>query len=292
MVLTRWVNYAKDVNELYNLTHFICIPLTTSSSRPLLRHSLGVLRESPASAGIPSEAFVPPGMLQMNLRIPMSLSTPSRFANAKKLLESLDLNSLTRELLKPSHRERSIDEQFLELEKSLSLSPVTNMTQPLPLHITLSSLAVTTSHNRPPRVNALAAQCHDPTFRVRHLCNNLAIIFAVAGLFDQSSLRTSLHTELNLHTELKENELPLPGVVLITTKGMRGKVGPSHRQPGKFINYSSNINSQDLTRTFKDFVWAENIRLERLSICPLGITKQIRKAGQNALLSEACSVPL
>ena len=134
MVLTRWINYAKDVNDVYNLTHFICIPLITSSSRPLLRHSLGVLRESPASAGIPSEAFVPLGMLQMNLRIPMSLSTPSRFANAKKLLENLDLNSLTRELVKPSHRERSIDEQFLELEKSLSLSPVTDMTQPLPLH--------------------------------------------------------------------------------------------------------------------------------------------------------------
>ena len=286
MVLTRWINYAKDVNEVYNLTHFICIPLITSSSRPLLRHSLGVLRESPASAGIPSEAFVPLGMLQMNLRIPMSLSTPSRFANAKKLLESLDLNSLTRELLKPSHRERSIDEQFLELEKSLSLSPVTNMTQPLPLHITLSSLAVTTSHNRPRRVNALAAQCHDPTFRVRHLCNNLAIIFAVAGLFDQSSLSTSLFTEL------KENELPLPGVVLITTRGIRGKVGPSSRQPGKFVTYSPNINSQDLTRTFKDFVWAESIRLERLSICPLGLAKQIRRAGQDAQLSEACSVPL
>lgn len=140
MALPRSIKFVRHVNQVHNLTHFICIPLITSSSGPLLQHSLGILRKSPASASVPSEAFVPPGMLQLSLKIPMSLSTPSRFADAKKLLESLDLNSLTRELLKPSHRERSIGEQCLELEKSLSLPPVADMTQALPLHVTLSGL--------------------------------------------------------------------------------------------------------------------------------------------------------
>ena len=108
MALIRSSKFVKNVNEIHSLTHFICIALLTSSSRPLLQDSLRVLRENPASTGIPLRAFVPPGLLQMNLRILMSLPTPSRLAEAKKLLESLDLNSLTRELVKPSRIERSI----------------------------------------------------------------------------------------------------------------------------------------------------------------------------------------
>ena len=73
----------------------------------------------------------------------MSLPTPSRFDEAKRLLESLDLNSLTRELSKPSRKLRPIREQFSDLEKSLSLSSVANM-KPLPLHVTLSSLVAQT----------------------------------------------------------------------------------------------------------------------------------------------------
>ena len=286
MVLTKSIQFVTNISQVHNLTHFICIPLLTSSSRPLLEHSLGVLRESPASAGIPSRAFVPPGMLQISLGIPMSLPTPSRFAEAKKLLESLDLNSLTRELLKPSRREHSISEQFLELEKSLSLSSVSNMTQPLPLHITLSSLVATPVRHQDIKILTFFASCHDPTSRVGHLRNNLTIIFAAAGLFDQSSLH-SLHC-----IRLKENELYIPGVSLITMKGIRGNLVPSRTEPGKVKDYKPNIDSRDLTRTFKDFVWAENIRLERLSICPLGVIKQLRTAGPDAQLSEACSVPL
>lgn len=125
----------------------------------------------------------------------MSLSTPSRFADAKRLLESLNLNSLTRELVKSSRRKRSISEKFLELEKSLSLSSVVTLNQPLPLHITLFSLVRNLPNVQDKKVGSLHALCHDPSSRVRHLCNNLAIIFAAAGLFDHSSVRPSIRTE-------------------------------------------------------------------------------------------------
>ena len=222
----------------------------------------------------------------------MSLSTPSRFADAKKLLESLDLNSLTRELVKPSSRERSISEQFLELEKSLSLSPVANMTQPLPLHVTLSSLVGSSLNYEKNRATGLVARCHDPTSRVHLLCNNLAIIFAGAGMVNESSLRSSVHTKLIRHTKLKENEVPIPDVVLITMRSVPGKPVPSRTHPGKFETAIPSFDPRELTRTFKDFMWAENIRLERLSICRLGIAKQLRKARPDAQLPEACSVPL
>ena len=216
----------------------------------------------------------------------MSLSTPSRFADAKKLLESLDLNSLTRELLKPSHRERSFSEQLLELEKSLSLPPVADLTQPLPLHVTLSSLvAGSSARTSVNRVYSLAALCHDPKSSLHHLSNNLAIIFAAAGLFKQSSLT-------RIRTESKENKFFLPTVALIVLAPLgRGQnLVPSPTQPGRFETYNPGIDPRDLTRTFKDFVWAENIRLERLSICPLGVANQLLRGLDK--LPEACSVPL
>ena len=283
MAHTRFVRptkFIKDVNQVHNLTHFICIPLLTSSSRPILEHSLGVLRESPASASIPSEAFIPPGMLQINLRIPMSLSTPSRFADAKKLLESLDLNSLTREPLKPSRRERSIHEQSLELEKSLSLSPVPNMTQPLPLHVTLSGISTKFLSNNTPN---LAAQGHDPTSRVRHLRNNLAKIFAAAGLFDQSSLRAAF------------GKVYQPAVLLIRMDRRRdrsGKLIPSHTQPGTVKTYVPYFDCRELVRTFIEFVGADHLRLERMSLFAVGFSMRFDRADPDAQLSESCSVPL
>lgn len=77
----------------------------------------------------------------------MSLPTPDRFAAAKNLLQSLDLISLTKELSKPSRRERSIKENFLDVEKSLSLCSAVPMTQPLPLYLTLSSLVPASRHH-------------------------------------------------------------------------------------------------------------------------------------------------
>ena len=216
----------------------------------------------------------------------MSLPTPSRFAEAKKLLESLDLSSLTRELVKPSRIERSISERLLELEKSSSLSHIANITQPLPLDITLSSIVADPIDNQDSRVMCLAAQCHDSTSRIRHLRDNLKIIFAAAGLFDQSSLRYSYRIKR------KDHEDSLPRVCLMTTSSLGGKLMPSRFQPGKLRTYKPLIDSRELIRTFKDFVWAENIRLERLSICPLGIIKQLRRGDPDAQLSESCSVPL
>lgn len=73
---------------------------------------------------------------------------------------------------------------------------------------------------------------------------------------------------------------------------MPGQLVPSPSQPGKVETYSPCIDPRELIRIFKHFVWAENVRLERLSICPLGVANQIRKEGPDAQLSESCSVPL
>ena len=121
----------------------------------------------------------------------MSLPTPGRFAEAETLLRSLHLNSLTRELSKPSFKERSIKEKFLDIERSLSLSSAAPTTQPLPFYLTLHGLLAAHVHKQDIMVRTLVAQCYESTSRVRHLFNNLAIILAAAEFFDPWSLRMS-----------------------------------------------------------------------------------------------------
>lgn len=284
MVLTNPSKFVINRNQIYNLTHFICIPLVTASSRPQLTRSLGLLRDSPVSGNVPLRAFVPIDTLKMSVKITMSLPTPDRFAMAEKLLQSLDLNSLTRELSKPSLRERSIKERFADLKKSLSLSPVASMNQPLPLRVTLSGLIASPTGYHDIMAHTFYAQCHDPTFRVNHLCNNLAIIFEAAGLYNPSSS----------YRIQKSVGFALSGVCLIQTGLIpSSEFVPARRQPGKLQRSKSlKIDSRDLVRTFKEFVWADNIRLERLSICQLGFHKRARQQGLDAQLLEACSVSL
>lgn len=275
-------------HQIYNLTHYICIPLITAFSRPLLQSSLERLRSNPASASIPSKAFVPLDTLHLNVGIVMSLPTPPRFAEAEKLLRSLPLNSLTRELSAPSFEGRSIREKFLDIERSLSLSSAAPMTRPFPLHLTLRGLLAAPLGDQDIMVKALNAHCHESTSRVRHLCNNLAIIFAAAGLYNPYTERMARRIELQTTGK------PLGKVALIRTDLIRSTaLVPSREQPGKFQQeVPPNIDSRDLVRIFRDFVWADSIRLERLSICPLGLQRHIEQEGSKAHLREECSVPL
>ena len=170
----------------------------------------------------------------------------------------------------------------------MSLSAVVPLNQPLPLHITLSSLAAGQLMGQDKMVRTLTAQCHDPTSRVSHLCNNLAIIFAAAGLLD-------LPSERYIHrVQLKTAGLTLPGVSLIRTDFIKStEYVPFPKHPGKLQEEKRLVfDCQELIRTFRDFVFANNIRLDRLSICPLGFQRLIRRAGSEAQLPETFIVSL
>ena len=52
------------------------------------------------------------------------------------------------------------------------------------------------------------------------------------------------------------------------------------------------FETMDILQKFENFVFAEDVRLEKLSLCELGLQKQIIRFGAEAQLSEVCSVPL
>ncbi len=68
---------------------------------------------------------------------------------------------------------------------------------------------------------------------------------------------------------------------------------PDHTQPGKFRRaLPPMFETKEITKKFENFVLAENVRLERLSLCELGLWRELEKRGTEAQLSEVCSVPL
>ena len=67
----------------------------------------------------------------------------------------------------------------------------------------------------------------------------------------------------------------------------------SHKDASKLQRAGPPLfETREITRKFENFVFAENIRLERLTLCALGLMKAIEKCGAEAQLSEVCSVPL
>lgn len=135
----------------------------------------------------------------------------------------------------------------------------------------------------------LSTKVHDSTNRIMHLFDNLKIIFAAAGLHNPSADRFSPSVSFK-----EARSAPsVPGPTLVNTNWIRRPLVPSPHEPLKLeIKESLAFDPRDLLCTFKNFVWAEKIRLERLSICRLGLAKHIQRAGSNAQLQEECSVPL
>ena len=111
----------KYTNKKPLLTHFLCLPVLTTSSKPQLQESLSHFKQSltqPAqcetsanedaetnvsttSVIIPQKAFRPLGVLHLTLGV-MSLHSEERMNGAKSLLEGLDLSELLQESGGPS----------------------------------------------------------------------------------------------------------------------------------------------------------------------------------------------
>jgi activating signal cointegrator complex subunit 1 len=111
----------KYTNKKPPLTHFLCLPLLTTTSIPQLQESLSRFKQSvtrpnraetlgsedaeatgsTTNVVIPEKAFRPLGVLHLTLGV-MSLRSEKQMNDAKELLESMDLSELLEELGKHS----------------------------------------------------------------------------------------------------------------------------------------------------------------------------------------------
>ncbi|CZR52992.1 uncharacterized protein PAC_02870 [Phialocephala subalpina] len=233
------------------LTHFLCIPLVTSSSRPQLQKSLATFRERLSQKGIPDlpdglpeKAIRPLGTLHLTLGV-MSLLTPEKVEGALKLLRELDIKSLFSQPSPVKFAPKlpaGPDSKVKEKEKETE-----GQAKPENLKITLQGLR---PMQTPSKTSILYSSPLDPDLRLFQFCTSLRQTFTEAGFIEDQK-------KLLLHATI---------VNTVYAKGVKGK-GTGH---GKRGGAKLMIDASEILEEFEEFEFMENVRVERVAVCRMG----------------------
>lgn len=283
------------------LTHFVCLPLVTATSKSQLEASITSFREDVCSdqthatqsddnaIRIHPKAVRPVGALHCTLGV-MSLDH-ERLNKAINVLKDLDIGQLLQgeggsestplgPIIDPQeapnrHQPSQDDERHSPPPASLQrpISPPaacrSQVTSTTPVKIDLRGLA---SMHAPEKTSIVYIEPYDPTGRLYPLC------LALQDVFRRSELLVPDDRELKLHATL---------VNTIYTKGRKSQGhGPNANAPLK-------IDARALLEKYSEFVWAKDVVLDRIAICEMGAKKRIENGeviGEE--YTEVASVPL
>lgn len=230
------------------LTHFLCIPLVTPSSRPQLQLSLQALcsdvkddRTPENPNGIPEEAIRPLGTLHLTLGV-MSLVTPERVEGALTLLRSLDVARLS----SPPLAAPSLTTGAMQPSLQAAITPE-------PLKLTLQGLK---SMHPPAKTSVLYTSPLDPDGRLYAFCSALRAAFSDFLVPDDRPLL--------LHATIV-NTVYVPGV--------RGKGGGSGVGHGK-RKAKITIDAREVLERYAEVIWMEDCRVEKVAVCRMGARKR------------------
>ncbi|KAG9236216.1 kinase A anchor protein [Amylocarpus encephaloides] len=231
------------------LTHFLCIPLLTPTSTPQLRASLGHFRSKIANVrtaenpdGVPSAAIRPLGTLHLTLGV-MSLQTREDLSFALDFLQRVDLKSL---LAKAFASEPSPASHIEKKDKGKETenSPMNEDTLP-GLRLTIKGLQ--SMHN--PATSSILYAPPTPSTPLESFCKSLKERFVQDGLLEPDNRPLLLHATIL-------NTIYVPGV-------RRGReAGHGKKSKSKLI-----INAKEILNDFEDFVWMEDVKIEKISMC-------------------------
>jgi activating signal cointegrator complex subunit 1 len=237
------------------LTHFLCLPLVTPTSRPQLSSAITSFRDKVTKIntpelpdGIPEKAIRPLGTLHLTLGV-MSLLSQERIDSALRLLRELDL----RELLSSSSL-KDAPESSNSVQNGSKSKVVPDesgeVAQARPLHATLRGLA---SMHTPSKTSILYSSPVDEDLRLYKFCQKLRDIFTEAELLVQENRPLLLHATI-------VNTVYVPGV--------RGKGGHGKNRA------KLTIDAREILEDFEDFEWMSNVRIEKVAICRMGAQKK------------------
>ncbi|KZL79894.1 hypothetical protein CI238_02329 [Colletotrichum incanum] len=225
-------------------THFLCIPLVTPASRPQLSKSLGAFKAdvtSQDSFAIPADAVRPLGTLHLTLGV-MSFPNNDGVDKAIEVLKGLK----PREILAGIKPLSSIT----PLAAPAHASNTPGATPPLSsLNITLRGLHCMKSGPKadPSKASVLYAP---PTYSegiFQTFCEKIRTVFEEAEVMDKDSRGLLLHATI---------------VNTIYVKGARGKKGSK-----------LTIDATDILDRYDDYVWMEDVPIEKIAICRMGAKK-------------------
>ena len=287
------------------LTHFLCLPLISSTSKPQLEASIASFREHVSSEnpqGTASEngvtrvihpkAIRPVGAMHCTLGV-MSLDH-DRLDKAIELLQTLNITQLlstnaadapplspttttTTTTVHPGDitpKEPSTDKDARRISLRRPVSPPAERasratTTGDPLTIDLTGLV---SMHVPEKTSIVYIEPRDSSERLYTFCLALQDIFKREGFFVPDD------RELKLHA------------TLVNTIYAKGRKSQGH---GSRANAPMKIDARALLNKYADFVWAKDVVLDRIAICEMGAKKRIENGdvvGEE--YTEVASVPL
>jgi activating signal cointegrator complex subunit 1 len=297
------------------LTHFLCLPLVTETSRPQLQSGLDIFKQDLAKDGIiPTKAVRPVGTLHLTLGV-MSLSPPQLLA-AAQYLANLDLHVLLRDITHRCVAEKAAEEGAIAENLNAAAMPDTDA-----LTINLESLV---PMQAPHKTSILYAEPQDASQRLAKFAEALRDEFVAQGLMVKDTRPLRLHATIanTIYAKPKRGGKGRPkkqdlGIDPPTTETESNGLQHDHddtastagsvdsnptappdpstfetsaRKDGHAAQGSSwmRFDARALVEQYKGFVWAENVRVDRVYICKMGAKKIYNEDGE--VLDEAYEV--
>jgi activating signal cointegrator complex subunit 1 len=300
------------------LTHFLCLPLVTDTSRPQLQRGLEKFKEELAKDGpVPTKAVRPVGTLHLTLGV-MSL-VPSELEEAKQYLQDLDLHILLRDITYRRVAEKAAESGEIAENLNAAAMPDTDA-----LTIKLESLIPMQS---PHKTSILYAEPRDSSQRLQPFAEALREQFKGKGLLVEDDRPLKLHgTIMNtIYAKPKGGRGRSKSSKLKDgLRHMEHKISPHHHGNADGIHIAHTNDYQDnpeddgasaagsldgndttappdlstaemprptgeghgpdgqswmrfdarnLIDKYKGFIWAEDVRVDRVCICKMGAKK-------------------
>lgn len=240
------------------LTHFLCLPLVTDASRPQLQSGLEKLKEDiEEDSTVPAKAIRPIGTIHLTLGV-MSLTEPQLQA-VREYLQSLSLHDLIRNITIQKAADRTAEGGAITENLDAATMPDTSF-----LAVDLQELRPMHS---PSRTSILYAAPEDPTKRL------LPFASALKDDLMQNEFLVNDTRPLKLHA------------TIINT--VYAKPNKTNRN-----SHSMYFDARDLIDKYKDFTWAEAVRIDRIQICKMGAKKHWSSGqeGQREVVDERYEV--
>ena len=307
----RRVGSRSATQERPPLTHFLCLPMVTPTSRPQLEASIKIFRQevspttSKANEGVEKagggdstdgetvlpfvhpKAIRPVGSLHCTLGV-MSLDK-EKLSEAIELLESFDVQSFlsgsTSEFTSIAESDVTEDEGGIgSLTKPITPPPVDRAAAPL--QVDLKGLV---SMHPPKQTSILYTAPTDETGRLAPFCIALQKVFKGKG-FIVEDRPLKLHATV-VNTIYAKGRKPPPrsnaygsGPANVGANYQLGEAGsstPDDRSQGHGPNANAplKIDATMILEKYKDFVWAKDVVLDRVAICEMGAKKIVDDEG-------------
>ena len=274
----------KILNNPHSATHFICLPLYTSKSKEKLEDIVRTLRNDDTLAGVPQKAFRLPKSFHVcihNLRVGTNAGINTTIKTLSKVRLKDLLTKPARDLANCLYIE-SMDDGGIKMANEGHSS---NMSDTTPLRLTLRGTYSPDSLEAS-KARVIHTNVHDPSDRLTRF------VSGVRHHFESEGIRYSIFP----------NGKPHGHGVFVGANLINGHWRKERKQSiasdGHRISKSSPryFDFEPFRDKYKDFDWARDIEIEKLSLCKEGRKATFHGPNDNILVDEdyeeIASIPL